>query len=153
MRPKLVKSSVLILFSALALMICSPLQAQAADMKLEALLLWGTDDAQSPNPKHKPVDAQLKKKLKQLPLKWTNYFEEKRVTFELPQGASKKVALSEHCAIEVKIIDSAKIEVTHYGEGKKVATRTQAMPKGETLVLGGNAPDSTAWLVVLRRIE
>jgi len=31
--------------------------------------------------------------------------------------------------------------------------RKQSLPKGEMLVLGGNAPNSTAWLVALKRIE
>jgi hypothetical protein len=29
--------------------------------------------------------------------------------------------------------------------------RTQALPKGETLVLGGNAPNATSWFVVLKQ--
>jgi hypothetical protein len=31
--------------------------------------------------------------------------------------------------------------------------RTQALPKGEILVLGGNAPNASAWLVILKRID
>lgn len=127
--------------------------AHAADMKLTAQLLWGTDDAKSPNPKHKAVDADLKKKLKQLPLKWTNYFEETRKTFDVPQGEARRIILSDLCELEVKNLDGSKVEVTHFGRGKKVATRTQALPKGEMLVLGGNAPDATAWLVVLRQAD
>ena len=125
--------------------------ARAADMKLEAQLLWGTDDAKSPNPKHKPIDADLKKKLKDLPLKWSNYFEETRKSFDVPQGQSRRIILSDLCEIEVKNLDGNKVEVTHFGRGQKVATRTQALPKGEMLVLGGNAPGATAWLVVLRQ--
>jgi len=34
-----------------------------------------------------------------------------------------------------------------------VVKRTQALPKGEILVLGGNAPNATAWLIILNRIE
>jgi hypothetical protein len=40
-----------------------------------------------------------------------------------------------------------------FGKGEQVVKRTQSIPKGETLALGGNAPNSTAWLVVLRRKE
>jgi hypothetical protein len=154
MRSKLVPTSLWLCFSTvLMLLAVGPLRAQGADMKLEAQLIWGTDDAKSPNPKHKPVDTELKQKLKQLPLKWANYFEENRVVLEVGQGASKKSSLSTRCELEVKNLDGHKVEVTHYGQGKKVATRTQAMPKGEVLVLGGNAPDSTAWLVAIRRLE
>jgi hypothetical protein len=45
------------------------------------------------------------------------------------------------------------VEVSLVGKGKDVAKRTQKLPKGETLVLGGNAPNATAWLVVLKRLE
>ena len=41
------------------------------------------------------------------------------------------------------------LEVTLIGKGKEVVKRKQSLPKGEMLVLGGNAPNSTAWLVVL----
>jgi hypothetical protein len=138
---------------ALALLPCGQLGARAADLKLEVQLLWATDDAKSPNPKHKPVEPDLKQKLKHLPLKWANYFAETREVIEVPQGASKRVTLSERCEIDVKNLDGLKVEVTHFGKGKKVATRTQELPKAEILVLGGNAPNATAWLVVLKRIE
>jgi len=131
---------------------CTAVQSNAADMKLEAQLLWGTDDAKSPNPKHKPIDANLKKKLKQL-LKWSNYFEETRKRLDVPLGATRRLALSDMCEIEVKNIDGNRVEVTHFGRGKKVGTRIQPLPKGETLVLGGNAPDATAWLIVLHQVE
>lgn len=136
-----------------ALFGCAERQAQGAAMKLEAQLLWGTDDAKSPNPKHKPVDDKLRKKLKDLPLKWANYFEETRKTLEVPVGAARRIFLSDLCEIEVKNLDGNRVEVTHFGRGKKVGTRTQALPKGEMLVLGGNAPDATAWLVVLRQVQ
>ena len=45
---------------------------QAATMKLQVQLVWGTNDDHSPNPKHKPVEADVRKKLKELPLKWSN---------------------------------------------------------------------------------
>jgi hypothetical protein len=34
-----------------------------------------------------------------------------------------------------------------------VVRRIQKLPKGEILVFGGNAPNATAWLVILKRIE
>jgi hypothetical protein len=123
-------------------------------MKLEAQLLWGTDATKSPNPKHKPVDPELKKKLQNLvPLKWTNYFEETRKAFLVPEGDSRTCALSDVCEIHVKNADGTKVEVTLFGRGKKAFTQVQPLPKGEILALGGNAPNRTAWLVVLRRTE
>src|SRR5271167_3478060 len=69
------------------------LAARAADaaggnLKLEAQLIWGTNDPQSPDPKHTPVDPDILKKLTGLPLKWRYYFCVNRKTFDVPVGAT-----------------------------------------------------------------
>src|SRR5258708_1549692 len=127
--------------------------AGAADMKLEVQLLWGTNDKQSPEPKHRPVEADVHKKLKELPLKWSNYFLVNNKQFDVSSNGIAKVPLSEKCSIEVKNLGHSTVEVSLYGKGEKVMGRTQALPKGEILVLGGNAPNATAWLVILKRLE
>ena len=126
---------------------------QAQALKIEAQLIWGTNDKSSPNPKHTPVEADVEKKLKDLPLKWTHYFVVNRKTFDVAKDANSKVTLSDQCAIEVKDLGKSVIEISHFGKGERVWTGKQSLPKGETLVLGGNAPSSTSWLVVLKRIE
>ncbi len=126
---------------------------QAATLKLQVQLVWGTNDDHSPDPKHKPVEAAVRAKLKELPLKWNNYFEVNRKDFELPPAGVSKVPLSEKCALEVKSLSGSKLEVTLIGKGKETLKRTQALPKGEVLVLAGTAPNATAWLVVLKRME
>lgn len=128
-------------------------RVQAADLKLQTQLIWATNDSKSPDPKHKPVQPDVKKKLEELPLKWSHYFEVKRQDFQLASSATRKVPLSDKCELEVKSLGQANFEVTLFGRGEQVVKRTQALPKGETLVLGGNAPDKTAWLVILKRIE
>ena len=127
---------------------------QAADLKFEAQLIWGTNEKESPDPKHKPIAPDIKKKLEGLPLKWANWFVVNKQTFSIPLGGTKRVALSEKCEIEVKDLGNSKIEVTHYGKGKEVWKGAQELPKGEIFpVLGGNAPNATAWLMVLKRLE
>jgi hypothetical protein len=139
---------------AFAFMALSELRAQTVVvMKLQAQLVWGTTDARSPDPRHKPVAPDVKVKLQELPLKWNNYFEVNSKELELAQAGVSKVSLSEKCAVEVKSVGNSKLEVTLYGKGKETLKRTQALPKGEMLVLGGNAPNATAWLVVLKRID
>src|SRR5438132_7035273 len=76
-------------------------RSEGQTMKLEVQLLWGTTNAVSPNPKHKPVEPAIDKKLKELPLKWSHYFVVNRQGFEVPLHRTNKVALSEKCAIEV----------------------------------------------------
>ncbi|MCX6891843.1 MAG: hypothetical protein WCL11_19860 [Verrucomicrobiota bacterium] len=150
-----IRSTALLLGWALAAAIYSGsgLRLQAATLKLQAQLVWGTNDERSPDPKHKPVEAVVKEKLKELPLKWSNYFEINRKNVELSPSGTSKVELSEKCQLEVTSLGGSKLEVILLGKGKETLKRTQALPKGEMLVLGGNAPNATAWLVVLKRIE
>ena len=131
----------------------SVLASQPPNLKIKAQLIWGTNEKTSPNENHKPVGAELKNKLQELPLKWTNYFEVKNVIVEVPPGGSRKVPLSDKCELEFKDRGQSEIQVSHFGNGKHIGTRTQSLPKGETLILGGNAPGATSWLVVLRRLE
>ena len=123
-------------------------------MKFQAFLLWGTDESKPPEGKdYKPVTADIRQKLKELPIKWTNWFEVNRKDFAVPSGTTKEVPMSEKCQLNVKKLGDSEVEVTLIGKGKEVVKRKQSLPKGEMLVLGGNAPNSTAWLVVLKRIE
>jgi acylphosphatase len=123
------------------------------ELKLEAQLIWGTNEAQSPDPNHKPAEPDVQKKLRSLPFKWTNYFEVNRVHFAVAQGRTNRVVMSKECQIAVKNLGNATVEVTLFGKGERVGTITQALPKGELLVTGGNAPNLTAWFVVLRQTD
>jgi len=155
MRAKLIPATRLLWFStALVLLAGAEIRAQAADMKFQACLLWGTDESKPPEGKaYKPVDPEISQKLKDLPLKWAHWFEVNRVDFAVPQGATKDVPISEKCQVSVKKLAGSEVEVSLVGKGKEVVKRKQSLPKGEILALGGNAPNSTAWLVVLKRIE
>ncbi len=128
-------------------------RADSGVIKVEVLLIWGTDDAKSPNPEHKPVDADLKAKLGNLPLKWKNWFEVNRKPVEVAANATGKVELSKKCSVEIKNTGKSTIEVSLFGKGETVVKRSQSLPKGEVLFLGGNAPNSTSWLVAIKRIE
>ena len=155
MRAKLIPATRLAWFATtLVLLAGAGFGAQAADMKLQAFLLWGTDDSKPPEGKaYQPVSPDIRQKLKDLPLKWTNWFEVKRVDFEVAQGATKEVTMSDKCQVNVSKLAGPELEVSLIGKGKEVMKRKQPLPRGEMLVLGGNAPNSTAWLVVLKRLE
>jgi len=154
MKTKLISTRLLVsILAALGFLALSGTRSQAQTLQLQAQLLWGTNDKTSPDPKHTPVDPDIEKKLKGLPLKWTHYFVVSRTNFQVAQLGSTKVALSEKCAIEVKNFGRSKVEVSHFGKGERVLTGTQVLPKGEALVIGGNAPSSTSWLLVLKRME
>ena len=141
---------------AAAILLCffaSTAFASDSNVKVEALLIWGTNDSKSPNPKHKPVEEPVLKKLKELPLKWNHFFEENRKVLEIPSGEARKERLSDKCTVEVKNLGQANMEISLFGRGEPVVKRTQEFPRNEMLVLGGNAPNATAWLVVLKRVD
>lgn len=135
------------------LMLSTGLSACAAELKLEAQLIWGTNDKKSPNPDHKPVDAGVEKRLKKLPFKWQNYFEVNRKQFAVAQDDTKKVVLSKDCEIKVRNLGKGVVEVQLFGKGELVSKISQALPKGEWLVTGGNAANLTSWFVVLRQVD
>src|SRR5664279_2145692 len=155
MRATLIPATGLLWFStALTLLAGGELRTQAAGMKFQAFLVWGTDDSKPPEGKdYKPVTAEIKQKLKELPLKWANWFEVNRKDFAVAEGKVSEVHMSEQCQVNVKKLAGSEVEVTLIGKGKEVVKRKQSLPIGEMLVLGGNAPNSTAWLVVLKRVE
>src|ERR1051325_768152 len=128
-------------------------RAEPGDMKIEAQLIWATNDKEDPNPKHKPVAPEIREKLKALPLKWANYFEVNKVAVEIPKGETRRAKLSDKCEVEIKNIDGTQIQVALIGKGDPVWKRIQSLPKDEILILGGNAPNATAWLAALKRIK
>jgi hypothetical protein len=125
----------------------------AAELKMEAQLIWGTNDAKSPDPNHRPVDADVAKKLKTLPFKWANYYEVNRKRFAVPESGTRSETMSKECEIRVKNLGKGTVELSLVGRGEHVGKITQALPKRELLVTGGNAPNFTAWFVVLRQAE
>jgi hypothetical protein len=127
--------------------------AGAEDLKLEAQLIWGANTATSPNPSHKPVEAAVARKLKTLPLKWSNYFEVNRKQFTVTQTEAIRVTMSAECEITIRQVDKNQLEVVLFGKGKQVSKIKQALPKKEMLVLAGDAPGFTAWFVMLKQAE
>jgi hypothetical protein len=126
----------------------------AADMRFDARLIWGTDDPKPPEGKnYHPAEAEVVKKLKDLPLKWNNWFVVNRTNFSARSGAPRRVMLSDKCELDVRNLGNDTVEIVLIGKGKEVVKRTQAFAMADTVVLGGNAPNSTAWLVFLKRIE
>lgn len=127
--------------------------AQAGELKFRAYLVWATNAERPPDTALKPVESDVRRKLEELPLKWSNYFEVNRTNFTVLQTGLKEVTLSAKCQIVVKDVDGKNVEVSLIGKGKPVLKRIQPLPMGQMLVLGGNAPNSTGWLVVLRRVK
>lgn len=125
---------------------------QAKDVHLELQLIWGTNDPQSPNPKHKPLESGLAKKMKNTPFKWKNYFEVNRQEISVPPNAAQKAKMSPDCAVEVKNLADGRIEVTLVGKGKPVRTDKHPLANG-IFVIGGDATNDTSWFVVVKEVK
>ena len=93
---------------------------RAADpSRFQALLIWGTDDEQSPDPKHKPVDAALAEQLRKSPYRWKHYFEVNRVSVEIPVNLTKKnISMSSLCKLDIKNFGSNWVEVKLLRQGQ-----------------------------------
>ena len=140
--------------TALFLVSAGASSALASEAKFEAQLIWATNDKKVDDPKLRPVETEIKAKLNELPLKWQNYFEVKRGQLAVAANGTNSITLSEKCRVELKRLSDRKVEVTLHGQNSNVCyKRTQPLPKGEILVLGGNAPNASAWLVTLKRVE
>jgi hypothetical protein len=128
-------------------------QLPGKEFKLVVQLVWCTNEEKSPDPNHKPVSAELEKKLKNQPFKWQHYFEVCSKTISPAEGGSQRVQLSRECVVLVRNLGGNEVEVTLLGKGEKVSKVKQKLPAGETLVQGGNAANGTGWFVVVRQAK
>lgn len=128
-------------------------RVHADEMKLEAQLIWGTNDGKPHDPKLKPVSPELAKKLKDSPFKWENYYLINTKDFSVGENAEKTVTMSRECDITVKNLGNSQVQLQLVGKGITVGKITQSLPKGQLLVTGGNAANKTAWFVVLRQAD
>src|SRR5215203_5226056 len=131
----------------------SAIGAFGADRKMEARLIWGTNEEKSPNTDHKPLDGELAKKLREMPLKWKNYFEVNRQVFTISTTNYSKVVMSKQCYIEVKDKGANNVTVKLYGQGKQVNRVDKPLPKNEVLTIGGDARDKNAWFITVRPVN
>jgi hypothetical protein len=134
--------------TVLCLALLSGIAARAAEpLRVEALLVWGTDEAKSPDPSHKPIDPVLAARLDKSPYRWRHYFEVNRKVLEIPVDQNQKdIAMSEQCKLDVKNLGNGWVEIKLYGKGKLISTHKEKLP----LVLAGDARNGTAWMVVIR---
>jgi hypothetical protein len=127
--------------------------ARAADsLPVEMQLIWATNEPRSPDPKHKPVDADVAKLLADTPYRWNYYYEVHRRVEEVPGDRSlEKVVMSKHCALDIKYLGNHsgkdRVQVKLYGDDKLVSMNKDALP----LLLAGNAQNNTAWFVLIRK--
>lgn len=139
-------------FLVLLLTVAAVLHAVAStpvETRVQALLVWGTDEAKPTGKNLKEVDARLRDRLANV-FKWKNYFEVNRQAATLPAVAkAQSLKLSDECSVEVKLLPENVVEVKLMGKGKALVTRRHSLAKSDALVLAGDDKNKTAWFVVL----
>ena len=139
-------------FLTLLLFIGGATQTFAANLKLEAKLIWGTNDDKSPNPNHKELDSGTKEKLRKV-FKWKNYFAVNHLVKPVPSRGTNKFELSKDCTIEIKELEGPKVEVKLIGEGREVHKTTLTISKGQSVVYSGDDKNESAWFVMITELE
>lgn len=128
-------------------------EGNGTEIKLNAQLIWATNDPKPKDGKCHEVEAVLREKLGRI-FKWKNYFEVKEESFGVKPGEAKRVRMSKVCELELRVVDDFTLEVKLFGEGKLTKTvrqSIQALRQGELSVLAGDSKDrfGDAWFVVL----
>lgn len=133
-----------------ASVVCSASDTKA--LSIESQLVWGSNTT-NPPPRLRLVGPKMSARLMNSPFKWDHYYEVNRQTNSVKLNEVKTVTMSKNCEIRVTNLGGSQIKLDLIGKGQLVNTVTQALPKGELLVVGGNAEDSTAWFVIIRQSD
>ena len=125
--------------------------ARAVDhATIEMQLIWGSNDAKSPDPNQKPVEPAVQRLLASSPYRWQHYYEVNKRVEDIESDKSKdKIVMSSHCELDVKYLGNRRVQVKLYGDGKLLSTHRESLP----LLLAGDARNDTAWLVLIRMTE
>lgn len=129
-----------------------PLAASAKEIRVEAKLVWGTNDEKSPKKEHVPVDKMTAEKLRKV-FKWKNYFVENKVEGTIPSRGSNLFKLSPQCTIEITELEGPKVEVKLVGNGKDVHRMVKELKKGEWFVYSGDDKNECAWFAIITNLD
>lgn len=135
----------------LVLLLLGAVSVHAGELKLEAQLIWGTNDPKPPKPEHKPVDDATSQRLRKV-FKWKSYFIVNSQTKIVPSRGSNRFKLSDDCTVEITELEGPKVEVKLIGKGVPVHKSTKELQKGEWFVYSGDDKNESAWFIIIRDI-
>lgn len=133
-------------------LVAAAMPARAEDLKIEATLIWATNDEKFSDPKYKPVDPKLAEELRKI-FTWKYYFEVSRQTGIVPNRGTKPFKVSNKCVVEITELEGPKVEVKLIGEGKPVNKTTKALKRGDYFTLGGDSKNGSAWFVIISQLD
>ncbi|HXG47885.1 MAG TPA: hypothetical protein VNO52_09690 [Methylomirabilota bacterium] len=141
----------ILFLGCLLTMACAPVATRAEDLKLEARLIWGTNDDTPPPQECKKLDDETAKKLTNV-FKWKHYYQISKVLTNVPSRGTARIQMSKVCEIEITELQGAKVEVSLFGKGKKVNKTVENFSKGSFFTLGGDDKNDTAWFVLVTQL-
>jgi hypothetical protein len=132
----------------LALVLCLAARtALAADLRLEAKLIWGANERPA-TVRYHLADPAFAAALRHN-FKWTNYYEVTNLAAVIPLNQSRVVRVSDQCILNIKNLGSSLVAVDCLGPAKPVIKGTNALP----CVYVGTNLDDTAWFISLRSLD
>ena len=134
----------LLLLALVLNLACGP--ALAADLKLEAQLIWGANDPPA-TVHHGLVDPKLAAALRGN-FKWTNYYQITNLAAVIPLNQSRDLRMSDKCTLTVKNLGSSLVAVDCIGQGKPISKGTNSLP----CVYAGTNANDTGWFIRLRSL-
>jgi hypothetical protein len=127
------------------------LSVRAADLNLEARLIWGANDDNN-TVNYKPADPELSGKLHRM-FKWKNYYEITNDRAGLAVNQSCDLGMCKSCAIHVRNMGGSRVEINCIGHDKQAHKGAYTLEPGQWLIVGGNNTNNTAWFLGLRAID
>lgn len=124
----------------------------ASDIKVEAVLVWGTNGEKPKDGNLKVADKVTTEKLAKV-FKWKNYYEVSRKSASIPSRSSSKLGVSKDCEVEITELEGAKVAYRLIGKGNPVNKTVVALTKGESFVIAGEDKNETAWFIVITETE
>ena len=127
--------------------------AHAEEIKLEAKLIWASNEPTSPKKEHEPVDKATAEKLRKIRPQWNYFFVEKKVVKTVPSRGSNRFELSKECTLEITELEGPRVEVKLIGNGKPVHKTIKEIKKGSWFVYTGDDKHESAWMVIVTQLD
>ena len=127
--------------------------AHAEEIKLEAKLIWASNQPTSPKKEHKLADEATAAKLKKTFPQWQYFFVETNVVKTIPSRSSNRFVLSKECTLEIAELEGPRVEVKLIGNGKPVHKTIKEISKGGWFVYTGDDKHESAWIVIVTQLE
>jgi hypothetical protein len=135
-----------LLLLALAFHLAAP-AAPAADLKLEAKLIWGANNRPD-TVKYNAADPALAATLRRN-FKWTNYYEITNLAAVIPLRQTRLLRLSDRCTVSIQNLGPSLVAVDCLNQGKPISKGTNTLP----CIYSGTNLDDTAWFIRLRSLD